>query len=320
MAGTSTTFKAVTVRLTVRTAMWRSHVAQIASNIDGLMPVVKGNGYGFGRQRLARIASEFSDTIAVGTIHELEDLPSELTVVVLTPTLSPPSATQPILTVGNKQHIGALDGWRGRVTVKLTSTMQRYGRDPESVGTLVEMARQSGLEVVSVSIHPPLVGTMEDHRDEIIATLDTLPDHDLPVWVSHLNADTYESLPTSRSYRLRLGTALWHGDKAALHLTADVLDVRSATAGSTAGYRMTPIEHDGHLVMIGAGSAHGVTALDNGLSPFHFERTRLALHEPPHMHTSMAFAPTGQALPSVGDRVDVQRPLHATAVDEYEWL
>lgn len=300
--------------------MWRSHVAQMASSIDGLIPVVKGNGYGFGRTSLAKIAAEFADTVAVGTIHELVGMPGELNVLVLTPTMAPPATGDPILTVGSEQHIGALNGWRGRVTVKCASTMKRYGREPAALDKLVNMADKAGLEVVSASIHLPLSGTMDDHRREVVAMLDKLPDNELAVWVSHLNADTYASLPPSRAYRMRLGTALWHGDKSALHLTADVLDVRHVVAGSVAGYKLTPIGSDGHLVMIGAGSAHGVAALADGRSPFHFDQVRMALHEPPHMHSSMAFVPTGQPLPTVGDRIDVQRPLHMTAVDEYEWL
>ena len=49
------------------------------------------------------------------------------------------------------------------------------------------------------------------------------------MWVSHLSAPAYRDLrdawPDHR-FRIRAGTALWHGDKAALHLGADVLDVR----------------------------------------------------------------------------------------------
>ena len=58
----------MTVRLTVRTAVWRSQIAQQVSAIDGLVPVVKGNGYGFGRLRLAELSAEFCDTVAVGTV------------------------------------------------------------------------------------------------------------------------------------------------------------------------------------------------------------------------------------------------------------
>jgi hypothetical protein len=71
--------------------------------------------------------------------------------------------------------------------------------------------------------------------------------------------------------------------------------------------------------MVGAGSAHGVAPLADGRSPFHFARTRLELVEAPHMHTSMVLVPDGDPCPRVGDRVDVQRPLISTLVDELEW-
>jgi alanine racemase len=145
-------------------------------------------------------------------------------------------------------------------------------------------------------------------------------DLELTVWVSHLDPTTYASLPGTHRYRLRLGTSLWHGDKSHLQLRADVLDVRRIRSGTPAGYHQTPVAHDGHLVMIGAGTANGVTALPDGRSPFHFERNRLALHEPAHMHTSMVFVPDGAPLPEVGGRVDVQRPLTMTTVDSYEWI
>ncbi|MGK0275474.1 MAG: alanine racemase [Ilumatobacter sp.] len=309
----------MTVRLTIRTAIWRSQVARVVNAVDGLVPVIKGNGYGFGRNWLANTAAEFCDTVAVGTVHELDGLPDELTAVVLTPTLSAPTSTNPILTIGADEHLAALAGWNGRVLVKLASPMRRFGRD----ATLIDRALASGLEVVGVSIHPQLAGTGAEHAAVITELLPAI-DPAIPVWASHLDLDSYAQLPATHSYRLRLGTMLWHGDKQALHLTADVIDVNAVTAGDTAGYRMGAVGGNGHLVMIGAGTANGITAIDQGelgsLSPFHFERTRLALHEAPHMHTSMVFVPDGSPLPSIGDRVDLQRPMHMTAVDEYEWL
>ena len=74
------------------------------------------------------------------------------------------------------------------------------------------------------------------------------------------------------------------------------------------------------LVMIGAGTANGVHPLADGRSPFHFERTRMALLEPPHMHTSMIFVPDDEPCPRPGDWVDLQRPLTMTAVDELRWI
>ena len=101
---------------------------------------------------------------------------------------------------------------------------------------------------------------------------------------------------------------------------ADVLDVRPIRTGTPAGYHQEPVRSDGHLVMIGAGTAKGVTTLPDGRSPFHCERRRLDLHEPPHMHTSMVLVADGAPLPDIGSRVDVQRPLTMTTVDAYEWI
>jgi alanine racemase len=305
----------VTITLSVRTALWRSHVARIVNHVDGLVPVVKGNGYGFGRVRLAELAAEFTDTVAVGTVHELDGLPAGLHAVVLTPSLTAPPSTDAVLTVGSDAHVGALRGWPGRVVVKVASSMRRYGRGTE----LVEHATRAGLDVVGVSIHPPLAGTSDEHRLEIESLLPDV-DPELPVWVSHLDPVSYAALPAGYDYRLRLGTTLWHGDKSFLHLHADVLDVRPVAAGEPAGYHQRPVPDDGHLVMIGAGTANGVTSLPDGRSPFHHRRQRLDLHEPPHMHTSMAFVAEGDPVPDPGAAVDLQRPLTMTTVDRFEWL
>lgn len=307
--------RSVTVRLTVNRARWWNHVTDVAATVEGLVPVVKGNGYGFGREGLAVAAMQLGPVIAVGTVHELAGLPTEAVPVVLTPTLTPPGSTTPVLTVANAAHIDALHGWAGRVIVKLPSSMRRYGGGIE----LVELAQRAGLRTVGVAIHPPLAGDDEAHRADVVRHLPEI-DPSLDVWVSHLAPSTYETLPTSHRYKLRLGSYLWHGDREALHLEADVLDIRAVAAGDTAGYRLTAVPGDGMLVMIGAGTANGVTPLADGRSPFHHERRRLMLIEAPHMHTSMAFVPAGEPCPGIGDWVDVQRPLTTTAADELRWV
>ncbi len=304
----------MTIRLSVDRARWWAHVTDVAQQIDGLVPVVKGNGYGFGRDGLAIAAVELSPLLAVGTVHELAGLPEQCTPIVLTPTLRAPDSDRPVLTVGHRAHIDALRGWEGRVIVKFASSMQRYGGGPD----LVPAAQEAGLRTVGVAIHPPLDGTDEQHVDDIVRRLPEI-DPSLDVWVSHLSPARYAALPGSHRYKLRLGTYLWHGDREALRLEADVLDVRPVSGGTAAGYRQHTVPADGHLAMIGAGSAAGVAPLPGDMSPFHFARTRLALLEPPHMHTSMVFVPAGAPCPVIGDWVDLQRPLTTTAVDELRW-
>jgi alanine racemase len=311
----------VTLRLTVDAADWRAHVDAVARSYPGLVPVVKGNGYGFGRPTLAAIAAELSDTIAVGTIYELDHVPAGLTAVVLTPATRPPTSAAPVLTVGSVGHVHALDGWPGRVLVKLASSVRRFGATADTLVAVMTAARAADLDIVGFSVHPPVAGTDDEHLDDINHWVDALDPAD-EVWVSHLSAGAVHDLGDAwpqRRFRVRVGTALWHGDKAALHLGADVLDVHPVRAGQHAGYRQSAVPGDGVLVMIGAGTSHGVHPLDDGRSPFHFASRRLTLVEPPHMHTSMVFVPAGEPAPRPGDVVDVQRPLISTAVDEVCW-
>ncbi|MEN9506614.1 MAG: hypothetical protein RI958_2540 [Actinomycetota bacterium] len=320
----------MTLRLTIDRVPWGRHVDSFRASVPHLVPVVKGNGYGFGRRQLAAVAASWADTIAVGTLYEAADLHDlgVSTIVSLTPALDVPHDLPPatVPTVAGPSHVRALRraGWRGRVAVKLASSMHRYGVTRDRLDELAEQIRSSGCEPALYVIHPPLA--VDDRSDsdaaaEIEAWLELL-DPSLPISVSHVSPEALSSLaqrwPGYR-WNLRSGTALWHGDKSFLRLDADVIDIDDRRAGDRAGYRGVRLETDARLTMIGAGSAHGVAPLVDGRSPFHFGRRRLALLEPPHMHTSMAVVPPDQPQPDIGDRVDVQRPLITAHPDLVVW-
>lgn len=322
----------MSVRLTVRRAMWRAHVARTAAaHGSAMVPVVKGNGYGFGRPVLHDVVAGLGvdgDTVCVGTVHELHDVPPALRPVVLTPTLTAPPSTAPVLTVGDPAHVTALGGWRGDVMVKLASSMRRYGVEPGDLDTLLQAVQRAGLGLHGLALHLPLAGDDRERRAEIDAWLPRLPDG-VPLWVSHLTPDSFHALVADhpeRPFRIRVGTALWHGVPRGdfLHLGADVLQTRPVRRGEVAGYHRTTVPVDGTLVAIGAGVASGIALLQSDdparRSPFHFARTRLQLLEAPHMHTSLAVVPEGQPCPAVGELVDVQRPLLATTPDHTVWL
>jgi alanine racemase len=318
--------------LTVDRARWQAHVAGVRTEFPDLVPVIKGNGYGFGRTFLADTVEEWAEEsddggapreLAVGMVHELAGLARDgPRPIVLTPAIGRdlvPGVGPAILTVGAELHLAQLAaaGLRAPIILKVAGAMQRYGSAPDDLAMLRRTAEAAGIEVHGYAVHPPLAGAPEDHRREAQAVARAVPVGST-IYVSHLDARSYavlrDAVPGQR-WRIRLGTVLWHGDKSFLRLAADVAQVRPVAAGQHAGYRLHEVPGDGHLVMVTAGTAHGIQPRPDGLSPFHFARRRLALLEAPHMHTTMLFVPAGDPLPSVGDHVDVQHPLTRTLVD-----
>lgn len=319
----------MTLQLNVDSAAWRRHVSETAKSLGDLIPVVKGNGYGFGRATLIEHAQNISRDIAVGTIFEAHDLPSDCRAFVLTPVgKALPSdknlAKNIVLTVGSVSHVQNLRAanWHSEVVIKLRSSMNRYGADLSELKTLVTAVQAAGLIQIGWSVHPPLDGTPQSHANEIGNIISGV-NSDLPWFVSHVDAESLVDLRkkfANKTIRVRSGTQLWLGDKSMFELNADVLDARPVKSGAVVGYRNITLHQDGTLVMIGAGTSHGVQLVGAELSPFHFNSTRLSLVEPSHMHTSMVFVPTNQTAPKPGDMVDVQQPLTRVYPDIISWI
>jgi Alanine racemase, N-terminal domain len=308
----------MTLTLHVDRDAWEANVRDGVARYGDVLAVVKGNGYGFGLAPLAATAVGLGfRRLAVGTVYELDALPALAEPpVVLTPVPdvdSPP--LDAVLTVGSIVHVEALArrGHSAPVAVKLASSMRRYGVGPDELGSVLAAVERAGLGADQFALHLPLAGDAAEVED----WLPRLPG-DTPLTVSHLDAGALDRLRRDHPGRhivARLGTALWHGDKSFLALRADVVDVRTVGARDRAGYRLVDVPAAGTLVMVGAGTVHGVHPLPDGRSPFHFARRRLALLEPPHMHTSMVFVPAGDPIPGVGDEIDVQQPLTYVRAD-----
>jgi len=319
----------MTLRLAVDSSAWRRHVRDTIETLGDVLPVVKGNGYGFGRRTLMSHAAELSADVAVGTVHELADVPTTMRPFVLTPVgrgvveaLGTPNAPtmrpDAVFVVASQRDLQVLAqiGGQNPVVIKVESSMHRYGISPSQAAALRASAEAAGHPVVAWSVHLPLTG--DANNDEAVAIAAHLTT-DLPLHVSHLQGDV-GAVRRLLKHRLvvRTGTQLWLGDKSTMSLHADVVHSRPVSRGSTAGYRNTPITHDGSLLLVGCGTANGVGMLEDGRSPFHFSRLRLDLLEPPHMHTTMLFVGHSPC-PHIGDWVDVQQPLTRVLVDDVFW-
>ncbi|WP_027861143.1 alanine racemase [Marmoricola sp. URHB0036] len=342
---------------------WRSHLTDVLARNPGLVPVVKGNGYGFGLHRLARKAAWLGvDTLAVGTYDELAQVDRRYdgSLLVLTPWrpfAGAPADPRVIHTVGRLEDLEALSeqgrstGQRPRVVLERMTSMLRHGFSAKG---LREAGRATadghGVEVEGVALHLPLAKIShlsEVDRlmtDVVAAGLDKRGEASRTIWVSHLTDAELATLAARYpdfTFRPRIGTSLWLGDRGALSVRSTVLDSHPVERGDTYGYRGRSAPRAGTILVVSGGTSHGIgleaptgdatlkaraaSIARGGLdaagfvrSPYTVGGKQRLFAEPPHMQASMLFIPAGSAVPAVGDEVECRVRFTATTFDAVE--
>ena len=355
--------------LSVDGERWRGHLREVAEATPGLVPVLKGNGYGFGIGRLARRAQWLADqgpshgwdvdTIAVGTYEELPEVAQRFhgDLLVMTPwrpfgaalELPDELAGRVVHTVSREADLADLLGrQRGaRFVLEHLTSMRRHGLTGRGLRGAAEWlagARAGRLE--GIALHLPLaqgshLGEVRRLLNDVVAAGLAVGEGPTTVWVSHLTPEELATLRASYAdfrIRPRIGTGLWLGDRAALRVTATVLDVHEVERGEAFGYRGRSAPKSGHLLVVSGGTAHGIglesptgdtslkaraaTLARGGLdavgfvrSPFTIDGKQRLFAEPPHMQASMLFLPQGARVPQVGEEIDVRVRYTATGFD-----
>ena len=270
----------MSLTLTVDGDRWRAHLRAVAEAQPGLVPVAKGNGYGFGIGRLARKAEWLGcDTLAVGTYSELPEVASRFPgdLLVLTPwrpfgaALEVPDALhrRVVHTVSRLEDVAALQEQRpgARFVLELVTSMLRHGLSARELREAAAVLDAGSLRrgLAGVALHLPLASgshLAEVHRlvDDVVAA--GLADgRRTAIWVSHLTDDELARLRITHAdfdIRPRVGTQLWLGDRSALEVTATVLDVHPVERGDLFGYRGRSVPKSGHIVVVSGGTAHGI--------------------------------------------------------------
>ncbi|MGY2876913.1 hypothetical protein ACVW00_004103 [Marmoricola sp. URHA0025 HA25] len=261
---------------------WRAHLRRVAAAGPGLVPVAKGNGYGFGNGRLARRTQWLAglglgcDTLAVGTYAELDDVAQRFDgdLLVLSPWRPWGDATdhtgdeRVIHTVGRLSDLEALvqAPGRPRVALERLTSMKRHGFTARGLREAASLAGH-GVRVEGVSIHLPLdqgenlAEARQLMTDVVAAGFDKLDGRGARVWVSHLGGADLAELATEYpdfEFRPRVGTDLWLGDRGALRVTARVLDSHPVERGEQFGYRGRAVPRTGTLLVVSGGTAHGI--------------------------------------------------------------
>ena len=320
----------VTFQLHVDGQTWRTHLRsfrdQVAASGATLVPVIKGNGYGFGLQTLIwEVAALELDVVAVGNVWEAREVLSHHEhgfvgdVVVLNPWDPRDVAAQQvwddidqwdnshrvIRTVSSPESLAQVG--KHRYLIEQLTTMSRFGlHSPAAPGN------SEGL-----SVHLPMVGS---HVPDVGQQWPS-------VWVSHLTTQELSAMKAHHPRMfLRAGTQLWLGARNALKARGTVLEVHRDVHTSV-GYHQRAVPKGSAVVIVGGGTAHGVSltapsnartlrsrivsvargvldAAGRALSPFSFNGKQLWFAEPPHMHVSMLVVPRGARVPTVGDQLE----------------
>lgn len=338
--------------LYVEGTRWDSALLRAAEVHPGIVPVAKGNGYGFGIETLALKSNELGvDTMAVGTYDEahLADAFGG-SVLVLTPWR--PFETRAtyddrvIHTVGRLADLRdlAVKSERPRVVLERMTSMRRHGfsaRELREAGEAIG-GTTDGVLVEGVAFHLPM--GHGSHLTEVDRLMNDVVAAGLPtrrIYVSHLTDHELAMVRASwRDYEIRprIGTALWLGDRGALSVKASVLDVHEVEKGDVFGYRGRSAPKHGYIVIVSGGTYHGIgleapsangsirdraAAVARGgmeaagfvRSPFTIDGKQRLFAEPPHMQASMLFMPAGSHAPQIGDEVDVRVRYTATSFD-----
>jgi hypothetical protein len=336
--------------LHVQAEPWRRHADEVRHQVQGLVPVAKGNGYGFGLAMLAEEAQRLScDTIAVGQLDELAAVHDAFlgNVMVLTPwhplvDTALPVDPRLIVTAAHPESVRALAGSSIHVVVELLTSMRRFGLDEDALSHALDDIR--GLLLSGFALHLPIDDGGLSRVDEVSSWLTTLRRLRLStdtLWVSHLSDADLAQLRRRHpetTLRPRIGTRLWLGAPSSYQAKGTVLAVHHTRRGQRFGYRQRKAAKDGHLLVIGGGTSHGVAlaapravrtvtarakaaavggleASGRSLSPFHVDGKRRWFAEPPHMQVSMVWLPGDAQPPQVGDEVDVDVRMTTAAFD-----
>lgn len=333
---------------------WRAHLRATAERHGaGLVPVAKGNGYGFGLAGLARRCAWLGvDCVAVGTYAEAPAVLSRFggDVLVLEPWRDFLPAVRSgeaydrrlVHTVGRLDDLAALAAHPGtRVVVEALTSMTRHGMSRDELSPAAGLVRRGRLRLEGMAVHLPLAGDREPEAEQWAAVLEASRLDTRQLWVSHLSAEQGARLRQARpglTVRPRVGTELWLGDRGALRTGATVLDRHPVSRGQRLGYRQRALGRAGTVLVVSGGTAHGIgleapvsanglrrraVALARGgldaagyaLSPFRVAGRRRWFVEPPHMQVSLLFLPAGVEAPEVGAEVDVDVRFTTTTFD-----
>jgi alanine racemase len=328
-------------------AKWRTHLAAVLGESDAqVVPVIKGNGYGFGIKVLAQEAKALNlPVVAVATVAEAQEIQSIFPgeILLLSPSASSDSG-KVIHTISPHSSVFSAKLPK-KFVLELLSPIHRHGFSISDLGNSLEKYSKSG-KCEGIAIHLP-IDQKSSASDWIDKNLQSITERGIAttefnnsVWVSHISQNDLIKLKQKWPqiiWKIRIGTKLWLGDRTALKAKAQVLDLHVINKPTSVGYRQYKVGR-GWLLIASGGTSHGVgleiaspkrdflsqlKTLTKSLlnlfgwnpSPFSWNGKKLEFAEAPHMHVSLLTL-KGKEAPKIGSELDLDVRFTTTAFDQ----
>jgi len=343
----------MTLSLTIDKKLWFKHLQQeisdFSANNISLVPVIKGNGYGIGRNRLAKVCEELKiSTIAVGTVYEINEVidANFKNILIMDPIESQDidsykeyekfDKNKTTLTVSSLKNINKFID--SALVIEGLTSMNRFGLNKSDLNQV------KSHKIQGLSLHLPIDSTNKSKLSEVRSWLKAYQEHCTNgakvVWLSHLSNKDLKGLALefpAFEFNLRMGTKFWLGNQKAFKIESTVLEVHEPMSG-TFGYRQRKIDDNHRLLVVSGGTAHGVglqaprsntslkqrvtaalvgilEAFNLSLSPFVIKGKQRWFAEPPHMNVSMLKISKKISSPIVGEKIVVQLRMTTTNFD-----
>lgn len=273
----------MTLRLHVDGDRWRAHLRGVGEREPEIIPVIKGNGYGFGFERLlAEPEPNHWGDVAVGTYAEgVTALGSTAAgIVVLNPwrphdaSATAALASDRLLHTLSRVHditpfaAAAARSGGARVALEVITDLNRHGIDLADLSLAARSLQAApAVACTALALHHPI--DRRGGRDPVSQTVATVAAARAAgigtplteVLVSHLSADELTAVRRKVGdvrVRPRVGTSLWLGDSGAYVARGTVLDVHPVARGQRYGYRQRRAPNNGSLVIVGGGTSQGI--------------------------------------------------------------
>ena len=315
---------------------FRKHLTTTKRDFENLIPVIKGNGYGFGIEHLAKEANDLNcDVICVGTIFEAAAVASVFKgrILVLEPfnTADRDASNQwqdfdkrfirTISSISSGFKFDAPYVIEGRVSTN------RFGLSKAEISDL----ELNNAQIEGLALHLAINQSDEEKLKEIAEWLEIWKkaSANKTIWLSHVSKNLLNKIRNTYpelKINVRVGTELWLGDKSFLSAKGVVLGVIEGV--SKAGYSQKKLSKNIKIIVVSGGTANGL-GLNSDISIKKFaDRLRVFLagllgtfgkyqssflingkkaylFEPTHMNVSLLQVPRNEKV-NVGEVLDAK--------------